>query len=78
MNHDGICYENLTATWLSTTKRRKIHSLSISPVIKILTLGTGPGDYYTLLEESGLVMKKDRLGVENGGRNGIKMGVGMV
>ena len=30
----------------------------ISTVIKILTLETGPGDVYTLLEEWGLVIKK--------------------
>ena len=36
--------------------------------------GLGPGDVYTLLEESGLEIKKDRLGVENGGRNCTKTG----
>ena len=62
----------------------KIHR--ISTVIKTLALGTGPGDIYTLLEESGLVIKKDRLGIEirgwnsmkNGCRNGTKNGVAMV
>ena len=75
--------ENATRSWHNlagrrVTKRWGIHR--ISTVIKVLTLWTGPGDIYTLLEESGLVIKKDRLGVKNHdeGRNDMKTGVGMV
>ena len=42
----------------------------ISTVIKILTLGTGPGDVYTLLEQKNGV----RNDVKNGGRIGMKNG----
>ena len=35
----------------------------ISTVIRIFTLGTGPGDVYILLEESGLVIKKTGAGL---------------
>ena len=46
----------------------------ISTVIKILTLETGPGDVYTLLEDSLVIQNGGRNGMNNGGRNGIEKG----
>ena len=50
-NKDGICCEDLTATYSTSGATSLVGIDVVGNVIKILRLGTGPGDIYTLLEE---------------------------